>query len=91
MKFRRFLSGLLFGLGCALAFVGILALLLPAIPNQQLGLVLRSFSMPSDNGAVSLMNRAMSFALSNSVRVLVLGVLIAGPGAWLHIHFSPPQ
>lgn len=91
MKFRRFLSGLLFGIGCALAFAGLLALLLPMISNQQLKLVLNSFSMPSDNGAVTLMNRAMSFALANSWRVLSLGAIIAAVGAWLLVHFTPVQ
>lgn len=91
MKFRRFLSSLLFGLGCALSFVGILTLVLPAIPNPQIKLVLASFAMTSDNAAVSLINRFMTFALEANWRLLGIGMLIAAAGAWLLIHFTPKR
>jgi len=91
MKFRRFLSGLLFGLGCALIFIGILTTVLPSVPNQQLQLVLGSFSLSSDNAIVQLINRAMSFALEKNWRVLVLGILTAAAGAWLLLSFTPKK
>lgn len=91
MKLRRFLSGLLFGIGCALSFVGVLTLVLPEIPNPQLQLVLQSFSLSSDNAAVMLINRAMSFAIANSPRVLALGIIAAIAGACLLSHFTPRQ
>lgn len=91
MRFRRFLSGLLFGTGCALIFVGLIALILPLFSNSQLQLVLASFSAPSDRIAVSLMNRVVSFALLQSWRVLLLGVIMACLGAWLMNHFTPRQ
>lgn len=91
MRFRRFLSGLLFGTGCALIFVGLLALILPLFSNSQLQLVLASFSAPSDRFAVNLMNRAVSFALLYSWRVLLLGVIMACLGAWLMNYFTPKR
>ncbi len=91
MKFRRFLSGLLFGLGCALIFIGILATVLPSVPNQQLQLVLGSFSLSSNNAIVQLINRAMSFALSQNWRVLLLGILATAAGALLLLHFTPKK
>ena len=89
MKFRKFLSELLFGLGCALAFIGLLTIVLPTIQNPQLQLVLSSFSMTSSNAAVSLINRFMTFALQQNWRVLYLGLLMAGTGAWLLMRFMP--
>lgn len=91
MKFRRFLSGLLFGIGCALSFVAVLALLLPRVSNPQLRLVLGSFSMSSDNPAVQLINGAMRYALAQSWRVLLLGLLAAAVGACLLLHFTPKK
>jgi len=89
MKFRRFLSGVLFGTGCALTFVGLLAVVLPAISNQQMDLVLASFSMTSDNRGVALVNRFMSFVLEQNWRVVVLGVMIAAAGGALLAYFQP--
>jgi len=91
MRFRRFLSGLLFGTGCALIFVGLLALILPLFSNSQLQLVLASFSAPSDHFAVNLMNRAVSFALLYSWRVLLLGIIMSCLGAWLMNYFTPKR
>ncbi len=91
MKCRRSLSALLFGIGCALVFVGLIALILPALENPQLRLVLASFSMPSENAFVQAMNRAMRFALTNSWRVVLLGVIAAALGAWLMNYFTPKR
>ncbi len=91
MKFRRFLSGLLFGIGCAMIFIGILAAILPHVSNQQLQLVLGSFSLSSDNALVQLINRAMSFAFLQSWRVLLFGILAAAAGAWLLLYFTPKK
>jgi len=89
MKLRRFLSGLLFGTGCALTFVGLLSVALPSISNPQLQLVLASFAEPSNHAFISLINRFMSFALSQSWRLFFIGLLIGIVGAWLLILFSP--
>ena len=91
MKFRRFLSGLVFGIGCALIFIGILSAVLPSVPNLQLQLVLGSFALSSENILIRLINRAMSYALAHSWRVLLLGVLSAGAGAFLLLHFTPKK
>ena len=53
MKVRRTIGGALFGIGCAVTFVGILATVLPMVQNDQLQLVLSSFEMPSGNLIVS--------------------------------------
>lgn len=83
MKLRKFVSGLMFGLGCALIFIGLLALVLPMIQNDQLRLVLSSFSMPSENWLVSGMNTAMTFALNNSYLVMLIGASLLMVGALL--------
>ena len=89
MGLRRFLSGLLFGIGCALIFISLLALMMSAIPNQQLKLILDSFSQISPNHVINLLNRGMSFVLQYSWRVLALGVLTAAAGGLLMLRFSP--
>lgn len=91
MKFRRFLSSLLFGAGCALIFIGILALILPSLPNPQFKLVMASFSMPSDSTAVSMMNRFMTFAFEQGWQMVGVGALISAASAWLLIRFTPKQ
>jgi len=91
MKFRRFLSGLLFGLGCATAFIGLLAVVLPSIQNPQLQLVLSSFELEASHPLVNLINRWMRFSLQQNWRMLYLGILIAGAGAWLLLHFTPAK
>ena len=63
MKVRRTIGGALFGIGCAVTFVGILATVLPMVQNDQLQLVLSSFEMPSGNLIVSAINGAMTYAL----------------------------
>ena len=88
MKVRRTLSGILFGLGCALTFIGLLALILPAIANEQLRLVLASFEAPSDNPVVQLMNSGMSFALRHSWQVLFTGAALLVIGLICFILFS---
>jgi len=91
MKIRKFLSGLLFGTGCALSFIALLAIILPGIDNPQLQLVLDSFDMLSEHPAVQLMNAFMTFALQQSWHLLYLGLLILGLGAALLLHFMPKQ
>ena len=76
MKLRRTLSGILFGVGCAMTFVGLLALILPAISNDQLQLVLASFMLPSDNPVVDIVNTCMSFAIKNGWQVLLCGAVM---------------
>lgn len=87
MRVRRFFSGLLLGLGCAAAFIGLLALVLPAVANQQLQLVLASFSAPSENSFVRLINQAMSFAFANALPLMLIGLLSAMAGGLLLLHF----
>lgn len=88
MKLRRRLSGVLFGLGCALTFIGLLALILPSVANDQLRLVLASFEAPSDHLAVRLINSGMSFALHNGWQVLFVGTALLVTGLVLFILFS---
>jgi len=88
MKLRRTLSGILFGLGCAFTFIGLLALILPCVANDQLRLVLASFEIPSSNPAVSLINSGMSFALRHSWQVLFAGAAALIIGLFLFILFS---
>lgn len=76
MKLRRTFSGLLFGVGCAMTFVGLLSLILPAVPNDQLQLVLASFALPSENAMVNIINTCMSFAIENGWQVLIGGALM---------------
>lgn len=83
MKLRKALSGLMFGFGCAISFVGTLALVLPCVSNSQLQLVLQSFEMPSSHTLVHWMNTAMSFALHHAWQVLGIGLLCAVIGGIL--------
>lgn len=76
MKLRRTLSGILFGVGCAMTFVGLLALILPAIPNEQLQLVLASFMVASPHPLVDIVNTCMSFAIRNGWQVLLCGAVL---------------
>lgn len=88
MKVRRTLSGILFGVGCALTFIGLLTLILPAVANDQLQLVLASFESPSENPIVQLMNSGMSFALHHSWQVLFTGAALLVVGLICFILFS---
>ena len=83
MKARKAAGGLLFGLGCAAAFVGLLATVLPLIDNDQLRLVLSSFAMPSENGIVNAINAVMTYALHNCYAVLLAGLGAMAGGAAL--------
>lgn len=74
---------MLFGLGCAAAFVGLLATVLPLIDNDQLRLVLSSFAMPSENGIVNAINAVMTYALHNCYAVLLAGLGAMAGGAAL--------
>lgn len=89
MKFRRFVSGLLFGLGCAFSFLGLMAIVLPAIQNSQTQLILASFEMNSSHSAINAINHFMRFVLAYSWRVFYLGLLAAGSGAMLLLRFTP--
>lgn len=88
MKVQKALSGILLGLGCAIAFIGLLALVLPAIPNQQLHLVLASFDMSSSHPLVAAMNKGMSFALHNGWQVLFTGLFLLMVGVSLFVFLS---
>lgn len=83
MKLRKALSALLFGVGCAVSFVGTLALVLPCVSNNQLQLVLQSFEMPSSNLIVHAVNATMSYALHHGWQVLGVGLLAAITGGIL--------
>jgi len=89
VKVRNLISSLIFGSGCALSFVGILALILPQLPLPQLQLVLASFSMSSENAAVSVINAFMSFVLNQSWQTFATGLILTCAGGWLLFHFSP--
>lgn len=89
MKFRRLLSGLLFGLGCALSFIGLLSVVLPSIPNPQLQLILSGFEMTSTQPFVESINQLMRLVLAQNWRVFYLGLLVAVIGAILILQFTP--
>lgn len=91
MKLRRTLSGVLFGVGCAMAFVGLLALILPAVANDQLQLVLASFAIPADQPLVGLVNACMSFALANGWQVLLAGTVMLTIGVTLFSRYTPQE
>ena len=88
MKLRRTLGGILFGVGCAFAFIALLALVLPSFENDQLKLVLASFDMESDNTVVDLMNRGMSYALHNGWQVLLFAAVLMVVGLLLLLLFT---
>jgi len=90
MKIRRALSGVLFGLGCAITFIGVMTFALPRVDNAQLQLVLASFESPSRIGLVNLISSAMRYALRHSLEVLAVGVLCLGMGGFLVCRFSEP-
>ncbi len=89
MKFRRFVSGLIFGLGCAFSFLGLMAIVLPAIQNSQLQLVLSGFEMTSEHPVAEAVNRLMRFVLAQSWRVFYMGLLMTAAGALLILRFTP--
>ena len=89
MKFRRFASGLIFGLGCAFSFLGLMAIILPAIENPQMQLVLAGFEMSSAHPVVDAINRFMRFVFAQNWRVLYLGLLVTAAGALLLLRFTP--
>lgn len=91
MKCRRFLSGLLLGFGCFLAFTGLLAAIVRAVDNPQLQLVLVSFATESPHPVVNGINRFFTLALEQSWQMLCLGLMIAASGTCLTLHFSPAR
>ena len=86
MKVRRTIGGALFGIGCAVTFVGILATVLPMVQNDQLQLVLSSFEMPSGNLIVSAINGAMTYALHHCYGVLLCGIVMMAAGMAILLH-----
>ena len=88
MKVRRTIGGMLFGIGCAVIFVGILATVLPMVQNDQLQLVLSSFEMPSGNLIVSAVNGAMTYALHHCYGVLLCGIVLMAAGMGILLHRS---
>ncbi|MEG0493918.1 MAG: hypothetical protein RR696_12035 [Clostridia bacterium] len=92
MKYIKILSGILFGLGCAIIFIGLAATVLPMIANDQLRLVLSSFEMPSENPLVNAINAMMTFSLQNCYLMMLIGAGIALIGALLMLFNRPaPQ
>lgn len=91
MKARRAAGGVLFGMGCAAAFMGLLATVLPLIANDQLRLVLSSFAMPSENGLVNAINAAMTYALGNCYMVLLAGIAMMAVGVALLLWRDEPS
>ena len=88
MKFRRFLCGLLFGLGCGLSFIGLMAITLPSMQNPRLQLVLSGFEMVSNKPLVETVNQFMRFVLEQNWRVFLLGIFISAVGAILLWQFT---
>ncbi|MEG2950402.1 MAG: hypothetical protein RR946_06910 [Clostridia bacterium] len=92
MKYIKIFSGILFGLGCAIIFIGLAATVLPMIANDQLRLVLSSFEMPSENPLVNAINAMMTFSLQNCYLMMLIGAGIALIGALLMLFNRPaPQ
>lgn len=89
MKCRRFLSGLLFGMGCALSFLGLIAIVLPGIENPQLQLILTGFQMHSSQPSAEAGTRFMQLVFAQNWHFLYLGLLIAVAGAMLLLRFTP--
>ena len=54
-------------------------------------MVIRTFSLSSEQGFVRFINRVMSFALKQNWRVIVVGAAAAAAGAWLYAHFTPKR
>ena len=90
MKFRRTLSGLLFGLGCAIVFIGALAVILPRLDNAQLQIVLASFEAPSRFAVINAVNQLILFTFGHSWQVLAVGALCLILGVVLLLRFSEP-
>ena len=84
---RKVISGIILGLGCAAAFLGLLALVLPQISNPQLQLVLSSFYAPASQWFVGAVNGLMQFAFANALPLLLTGLGAAVAGAVLLICF----
>jgi len=83
MKARKALSGLLFGAGCASAFMGLLGLIFPRIQNAQFQLVLASFETASRHWLVNLINALMRFVMQHGWAVLLAGITAALAGGLL--------
>lgn len=99
---RKVISGIILGLGCAAAFLGLLALVLPQIDNAQLQLVLSSFYAPTSQWFIGAVNRLMQFAFANALPLLLTGAGAAivgaalltcfhkGEGTQVHVYHSEP-
>ena len=91
MKIRRMISGLLFGLGVSLVFIGALAVILPKLDNPQLQIFLKSFEIPSRMALVNSINGFLLFVIRNSWQALSIGALCVVLGIVLLLHFSEPE
>lgn len=91
MKLRRTLGGILFGVGCAFAFIAVLALFLPSVENDQLKLVLASFDMKSEHPVVNVMNQGMSYALHNGWQMLLFAGILMVVGLLLLLFSREPE
>ena len=91
MKIRRMVSGLLFGLGVSVVFIGALAVILPKLDNSQLQLFLNSFETPSRMAVVNTINTFLLFVLKNSWQTLSVGALCVVMGIVLLLHFAEPD
>lgn len=83
MKACKTLSGLLFGAGCASAFMGLLGLIFPRIQNAQFRLVLASFETDSRHWLVNCINALMRFVMQHGWAVLLAGITAALAGGLL--------
>ena len=88
MKFRRFVSALLFAAGCALLFVSLLAYALNYLSSPQIALFRESFFTPSDQPAVQLINRAMQLVMAQHWQTAAVGILVASAGLLMMNRFS---
>lgn len=88
MKARKALSGLVFGVGCASAFVGFLALLTPRVNNAQLQLLVASIEKDTSAGVAGLLNAVLRYVMHNSWYVIGFGALCMLLGGLLFSRFD---
>ncbi len=88
MRFRRWMSALLLGTGCATWFIGLLAYALSRTGNHQLRLIAASFDVPSRYALVNAVNAVFRFSLEQSVQVFLAGMFLSIVGGYLVAFFS---
>lgn len=88
MKFRRFLSGLIFAAGCILLFISLLAYVLSYASLPQLEVLRDSFYSQSDHAVIDLINRFMRLAIAQHWQTAAAGILLTAAGIVLMNHFS---